>query len=120
MTMAELALTADAGAATSDVWTIGVASLGIAALAIGIILLIATIVFASRGVVPLAIICGCALLTLILGPVVMLIIAIIALIVLAIQGNVPMAAQIFAGWILGTIIVVVTAVALGLIGAVAA
>ena len=100
----------------TDAFAIGVGSLGLVALAIGVALLIATIVFAKRGAIPAALICGGACLTLLLGPVIMLVIAIIVLLVTLVMGNTPYGVQFFGGWLLGTIIVVITYVALVLMG----
>jgi len=100
----------------SDVFMAGAAGLGIVAAVIGIVLLVATVVFAMRGVTPLAVICGCATLTLLLGPVLMLIIAIIILVVMAVKGDPAIGAQAFGGWLLGTIIMVVMGLALVALG----
>lgn len=121
MTMSNLVLAAgDPGSSIdiSDAFYVGVGALGVVALAIGACLLIALLYFAMHGMTPLAIICGSALLTLLLGPGLMLVVAIVALIVLAIMHNIPPAVQIFAGWLLGTIIVVIAAIALAAIGAI--
>ena len=107
--------TEEAATDISNALIAGVGALGIVALVVGIALLIATVFFATRGNTPIAVLCGVALLTLILGPVVMLIIGIAAIVILAIIGNTPMIGPVAGGWAAGTLIYVIALIALGVV-----
>ena len=105
-----------AASETPDAFVVGVALTGVAAIIVGLILLVGTVVFAMRGQTMLAIVFGCALLTLILGIVLMLIIAVIVLIYAVIVKNPAIAGQVFGGWLLGTIIVLITGAIIAALG----
>ena len=108
--------TADASSSAPDAFTVGVAITGVAAIIVGLFLVVATIVFAIRGNTMLAVIFGCALLTLFLGIVVMLVIAVIVAIIAVIMKNPPIAGYAFGGWLLGTVIVLITAAIVAALG----
>lgn len=97
----------------------GAIGLGAIAVIVGIILLVATVKFAMSGMTPAAMICGFALITLI-TPTWGLIGAILALIVMALKGNPYIGFQAILGWLLGLVILVITAVALAAMGMVVA
>lgn len=111
-------LTAAASTASEspDPFVIGVAITGVAALIVGLILLVLTVGAAMRGQTMLAVVFGCALLTLILGIVLMLVIAVIVLIYAVIVKNPAIAGQVFGGWLLGTIIVLITGAIIAALG----
>lgn len=103
----------------TDVLAAGALGLGAMAIIIGIILLVATIKFAMNGMVPAATICGLALVTL-FSPTAGLVAAIITLIVMALRGNPYIGAHAILGWLLGMIIIVITAFAVAAMGMVIA
>ena len=116
MLFTDILATTEGSSEGIDVFAAGVGALGIIAIIVGLILLVLTITFAIRGITPLAVLCGYALLVLFIGPVWGLIIAIILLIILAIMGNMPMIGPIFGGWLIGSAIVIVTALLLAALG----
>lgn len=103
----------------TDAVAAGIVGLGSMAVLIGIILLVATVHFAMRGMTPAATICGFGLITLV-SPVWGLVIAIIALIFMSIKGNPYIGFQAVVGWLLGLLVLVIMGVALVAIGVVTA
>lgn len=100
---------------TVDAIAAGAVGLGAMAVIIGIVLLVATIKFTMSGMMPAAIICAFALITL-FSPTAGFVAAIIALIVLALRGNPYLGAHAFLGWLLGLIIIVIAGLALVAMG----
>lgn len=95
-------------------------SFGALAIVIGLALLLMTIKFAMSGMTPAALICGSALISLLIGPAWGLVVAIAALLIFAVKGNVYMGGQVMLGWLLSLVIFAVVFVASALIGGVVA
>lgn len=93
----------------------GVLGLGVIAVIVGIILLVATVKFAMSGMTPAAMICGFALIALV-SPYWGIIGAILTLIILALKGNPYMGFQAVLGWLVGMIILVISIVAATALG----
>ena len=113
MTVTELTL--------SDAFAAGfVGSFGALAIVIGLILFVMTVKSAMSGMMPAAMICGMALISLLIGPALGLAVAIAARVIFAIKGDVYTGGQAVLGWLLSLVITFVVFMAAAMVGAVIA
>lgn len=103
----------------TEIAAAGLASLGIVALVIGIVIAALCLKSLLDGNTPVAVLLGFTLLTL-LSPVLSLVLVIVAVIVTAIIGILPLSGYAFGGWLVGLVLMFAVAVCAAAIGAVAA